>query len=221
MIDLFLLRHGNTFEPGETPRWVGAGQDLPLTVRGVEQAHAAAGYFMALREPPKIIFCGTLKRLVQTANIVSRTIGAPVEQDKRLNEVDFGAWGGLTDAEIEARGEGRLLDEWRDGGRWPTEIFPYSQETVKKEVRDFAVWLMLNKPAPGPYLVVSSNGKMRYFLSLIANAFEERLAGNSLKVGTGHISKLSLSHEGGEVGFWDLSPAALGLRQAQNGHHQA
>ena len=31
---LILARHGNTFEAGETPVWVGAREDLPLTARG-------------------------------------------------------------------------------------------------------------------------------------------------------------------------------------------
>lgn len=219
LVDLFLLRHGNTFESGEIPRWVGSGQDLPLTVRGVEQAHAAASYFLTLKEPPKAIFCGTLKRLAHTANIVARTIGAPVEQDRRLNEIDFGPWGGLTDRDIEARGEAQLLAAWRDHGRWPSEIFPQSQEAVRKEIRDFAVWMMLNRPNPGPYLVVSSNGKLRHFLSMIPGAYDDYSENGALKVGTGHISKLSLTDEGGAVDFWDIAPDRLGIKERSNGHH--
>jgi probable phosphoglycerate mutase len=41
---LILIRHGNTFEAGQKAVWVGARSDLPLTMAGEAQAHAAAQY---------------------------------------------------------------------------------------------------------------------------------------------------------------------------------
>ena len=34
MIELLLVRHGNTFAPGDRVVWVGKGQDLPLVESG-------------------------------------------------------------------------------------------------------------------------------------------------------------------------------------------
>ncbi|MCJ2185005.1 histidine phosphatase family protein, partial [Novosphingobium sp. 1949] len=42
-----VVRHGNTFETGETPRRIGARTDLPLTAHGREQARALGAHFAA------------------------------------------------------------------------------------------------------------------------------------------------------------------------------
>ena len=40
MTQLLIVRHGNTFETGETPRRVGLRTDLPLSSSGRKQANA-------------------------------------------------------------------------------------------------------------------------------------------------------------------------------------
>ena len=53
---LILARHGNTFGPGDTPVWVGAREDLPLTDKGRVQS---IQFGLALKEagitPARII----------------------------------------------------------------------------------------------------------------------------------------------------------------------
>ena len=39
-IELLLVRHGNTFSPGDRVSWVGRGEDLPLVESGRAQASA-------------------------------------------------------------------------------------------------------------------------------------------------------------------------------------
>ncbi len=38
MTKLIIIRHGNTFNPDQTPLRVGAGTDIPLVTSGREQA---------------------------------------------------------------------------------------------------------------------------------------------------------------------------------------
>ena len=45
-VELLLVRHGNTFGPGDAVTWVGAREDLPLVESGEAQARmrASAGH---------------------------------------------------------------------------------------------------------------------------------------------------------------------------------
>ena len=50
-----------------------------------------------------LIVCSHLKRAAETAEIVSRVIGAPIEKDARLRECSFGSLDGLHFAEFALR----------------------------------------------------------------------------------------------------------------------
>jgi len=45
---LFIVRHGNTFDPGDTVTRVGARTDLPLSSSGRAQADALARHFAGM-----------------------------------------------------------------------------------------------------------------------------------------------------------------------------
>ncbi|WP_214108475.1 bifunctional RNase H/acid phosphatase [Acrocarpospora catenulata] len=98
---LLLLRHGQTAFSIER-RFSGVG-DPPLTPAGEAQAEAVA--VRLAREPYRIdaIVSSPLTRARQTADAVAARAGLPVEIDKELRETDFGAWEGLTFAEIQQR----------------------------------------------------------------------------------------------------------------------
>jgi probable phosphoglycerate mutase len=80
--------------------------DAPLTAAGVQQA-AAAGKHLA-GTGIDVIIASPLQRTVQTAQEVATATGAPVVTDDAFRETDFGAWEGLTFAEV------------REG--WPDEM---------------------------------------------------------------------------------------------------
>ncbi|MCL4553141.1 MAG: histidine phosphatase family protein, partial [Candidatus Marsarchaeota archaeon] len=93
MIRLFLLRHGNTFETGQTPVQIGAKTDLPLTNKGREQA-AAFAQFMTQLPTPAAIYAGSLKRQIETAQIVAQALHAETLlhlNEEALTEIDYGA----------------------------------------------------------------------------------------------------------------------------------
>jgi len=99
-----LLRHGQT--PMSVQKRYAGLSDVPLTEVGVQQA-AAAGKRLASAGLTAIV-TSPLARAVRTAEEVAAATGAPVETDEGFRETDFGAWDGLTFAEVRER--------------WPAEL---------------------------------------------------------------------------------------------------
>ena len=91
-----LLRHGQTLMSVE--RRYSGRSDAPLTAAGLQQA-ADAGKYLAGADIG-VIITSPLLRTVQTAQEVATVIGAPVVTDDGFRETDFGAWEGLTFAEV-------------------------------------------------------------------------------------------------------------------------
>jgi len=94
-----LLRHGQT--PMSVQKRYAGRSDPPLTEAGVQQAAAAAK-----RLAPAgfgVIVTSPLLRTVQTAQAVAAVTGAAVVTDDGFRETDFGAWEGLTFAEVRER----------------------------------------------------------------------------------------------------------------------
>jgi len=99
-----LLRHGQT-PMSVQKRYVGR-TDAPLTDTGVQQAAAAAKRLA--QAGIGAIVSSPLQRTVRTAEEVSAATGVPVVTDDGFRETDFGAWEGLTFAEVRER--------------WPSEM---------------------------------------------------------------------------------------------------
>ena len=99
---LVLLRHGET---ALTPfkRFSGSGgTDPDLSEAGRRQAEAAAAA-LAARGTVQDVVSSPLTRCRQTAQAVAGRLGLKVEIDEDLREADFGAWEGLTFAEVRER----------------------------------------------------------------------------------------------------------------------
>jgi ribonuclease H / adenosylcobalamin/alpha-ribazole phosphatase len=94
-----LLRHGQT--PMSVQRRYVGRSDVPLTDLGVRQAVAAAKRLASAGLD--VIVTSPLRRAVQTAEEVAAATGAPVVADEGFRETDFGAWEGLTFAEVRER----------------------------------------------------------------------------------------------------------------------
>ena len=97
---LRLLRHGETAHTIEK-RFSGTKFDPELSERGRGQAWAAAAH-LADRGGVEVIVSSPLLRARQTAQAVAERIGAQVVVDEDLRECAFGAWDGLTFAEVQA-----------------------------------------------------------------------------------------------------------------------
>ena len=205
---LILARHGNTFAPGDKITWVGSANDLPLVESGLEQAERAA----TALEGTKLaaIYCAPLMRTKKFAEIVAarQTTKTTPIIDNRLTELDYGDWGGLSDDEISEK-FGDSLKNWIDTSTWPSGCHWASSEAeVTAEVQSLVAELE-TKHADEAVLLVSSNGRLRYFLKLIAGEFERRVANKQFKMGTGKISVLTGQGEIYSLLSWNEDPAAL------------
>ncbi|MEM1453216.1 MAG: histidine phosphatase family protein [Planctomycetota bacterium] len=210
MIELLLVRHGNTFGPGDRVVWVGRGQDLPLVDKGREQARALAGALAEAGWSPTAALSGGLKR--QTEHLDIATGGAPPpERHAALDEVDYGDWGGLTTDEIEARFGADEVRAWNERSLWPERAgWPESRNEVVARVRALAAEIASGRHGER-VLACSSNGLLRWFLDLVPGALDAALAGGTFKVGTGRVGRLTVEPGATprwSVASWNLPPDA-------------
>jgi len=96
---ILLVRHGET-DWNATGRLQGQS-DTPLNAVGHEQARRAAQRLAC--EPVRGLYSSDLARAFQTATIIGQTSGLTVVTSPRLRERRYGAWEGLTAAEIQAQ----------------------------------------------------------------------------------------------------------------------
>ncbi|MFE9847335.1 bifunctional RNase H/acid phosphatase [Streptomyces sp. NPDC005576] len=105
-----LLRHGETVLTPEKRFSGSGGTDPELSVTGREQARRAAAHFEALGTVEAIV-SSPLRRCRETAGAVAARLGLDVTVDEGLRETDFGAWEGLSFAEVRER-YGSDLTTW-------------------------------------------------------------------------------------------------------------
>ncbi|MFD3543080.1 bifunctional RNase H/acid phosphatase [Streptomyces sp. NPDC058662] len=97
-----LLRHGETALTPQKRFSGSGGSDPELSPAGLRQA-AAAAEALAARGDVRAVVSSPLRRCRETARAVADRLGLPVTVDEGLREVDFGAWEGLTFAEVRER----------------------------------------------------------------------------------------------------------------------
>lgn len=209
-VELLLVRHGNTFGPGDAVTWVGAREDLPLVESGEAQARelgSALKQALASGQPaPDRVLAGPLQRTRRAAELALEVAGleAPVEIEERLIEVDYGPWGGLTTEQLVERFGAEVVEGWEQRCAWPPQWV-----TQERELRARVTGLVdeLRAACPGQrVLILSSNGVLRYFLQSVEGAFEAALAERTFKLKTGRGGRLV---PGDAVLAWNVKPHAL------------
>lgn len=158
MLNIFLLRHGQTAWNADNNRYCGRS-DIPLTEKGIRQAEA-------VREQLKDIaftdvYSSPLERAFKTAGIAG---GTAVTKDDRLIEADFGAWERKTKEEFIAE-DPQLWDNWmkdpsrhRAGGTGETGL-----EIVTRVDGFFRE--LVQRQVSGNVLVAAHNGVNRLYLA--------------------------------------------------------
>ncbi|MBB5933267.1 bifunctional RNase H/acid phosphatase [Streptomyces zagrosensis] len=97
-----LLRHGETALTPQKRFSGSTGSDPQLSPAGRRQAEYAAAA-LAARGTVQAIVSSPLRRCRETADAVAARLGLEVQIDEGLRETDFGAWEGLTFAEVRER----------------------------------------------------------------------------------------------------------------------
>jgi probable phosphoglycerate mutase len=143
-----LLRHGQTAMSVQK-RYAGVS-DVPLTDTGVRQAAAAAERLATAGLG--VIVTSPLQRATRTAQEVAAVTGVPVVTDEGFRETDFGAWEGLTFAEVRERWPGEVTSWLADPAVAPPggESFAEVSERVSQTV------LIVSHVTPIKSLVVAA-----------------------------------------------------------------
>ncbi|MBC3376639.1 alpha-ribazole phosphatase family protein [Pseudomonas sp. SWRI92] len=182
---LDLLRHGET----ELGGGLRGSLDDALTARGWEQMHAA----VAQGGPWDRLVSSPLQRCARFAEQLGSRLGVPVQVDKDLQELHFGAWEGRSAAalmETDAEALGRF---WAD----PYAFTPPEGEPVLEfSTRVLLAIERLHQAYAGQrVLLVSHGGVMRLLLARARGLPREQL----LNVEVGHGALFSLSVSAGSV----------------------
>lgn len=202
---LLLIRHGNTFESGETPRRVGAKTDMPLTKEGIRQAQALAAMIAHDYMPIGAIIAGPLKRTIQVAKTISGEIHNTYTVDERLAEINFGLWENKTDEEIKATFGPDALEAWEQRGLWPENgLWAPPREKVFKSLANVLSEQrkMLDEQPSHHRILVTSNGILRLIHAIITGT--DPSPGGKVK--TGHFCVLIPRASGWTIAKWNEKP---------------
>lgn len=203
---LFIVRHGNTFEPNETPCYVGSQIDLNLAKKGYEQAENLGKYFS--QNKIHEIYSGSLKRQLQTAQKIKELakIESEIKVVYALDEINYGSWEGKTVDEIIKNNIDGYKD-WESKAIFPSEF----EDDFDSRIELISIWLkMLLESENENILAVSSNGiiKMMLYFTRIWNKVvsEERIS--EFKVRTGNFVEIELG-ESNRIVSWNVEPEII------------
>jgi broad specificity phosphatase PhoE len=116
MTRLFLIRHGNTVDE-ETKSVYKGRTDIPLSRTGILRMHGAAAFLSAFRLDR--IYTSTLSRSIDSGKIIAAIQGIDIEVAPAFDEVDFGAWEGLSFDEIKERYPEAFRQWFKDPATYP------------------------------------------------------------------------------------------------------
>ena len=207
MTRLYIVRHGNTFEAGQTPRRIGSRTDLPLTAAGLAQAEALGAHFARAGVKFARALSSGLKRTRATGEAILSRQAHPLvlETADFLAEVDHGPDENQAEDAVLAR-IGRASLEL-----WDAEAVPPPGWDVRPEWRR-ARWLAFADEATAAHrddsiLLVTSNGAGRFALAAFGLKPGGKAQGVKFRTGS-----YGLVEAGGGGKFrlvdWDRRPEA-------------
>lgn len=202
---VYIVRHGNTFDKGDTVTRVGARTDLPLSNSGYAQAEALAKHFTAEQVEFQRILTSPLKRTHQTAEAIANAQPAKIalEPCDFLREIDYGPDENQPEADVVARIGEQALADWEREAIVP-EGWQVDPQALKQAWSNCFEGLRAIEPDTGPALIVTSNGIARFALQVALGGQESDLP---LKLATGAIGRIDVSRDGDlDVAFWNQRP---------------
>ncbi|TEB06804.1 Phosphoserine phosphatase 1 [Pelotomaculum schinkii] len=191
---VYLIRHGET-EWNNTMKFQGV-TDIPLSERGRRQAVSLGKRLAALKLDA--FYASDLVRARETATIISSRHGMSIVTVPALRELNFGAWEGLTIAEIKELFAGEIEQWWENpfsiripGGETYNELIERSVNAIKE---------IIARHSDGRIAVVSHGGPIR---SIVGSVLEMDL-GKYWRLGLHNGSLSILDFTGWEYGILTL-----------------
>lgn len=204
MTDIYIVRHGNTFDKGDVVTRVGARTDLPLSTSGLTQARALADHFSeTIDEGFAAAYCSDLQRTRQTAEAILNKTPSTVALSVLdfLKEVDYGPDENKPEDEVIARIGEEALSLWETKAIAP-DGWLVDAAAIEK------AWLDLfaeigSARSKEPILIVTSNGIARFALSAINQSDQVE----SIKLKTGAFGKFKVTADHNtRVENWNQRP---------------
>ena len=181
MTDLYIVRHGNTFEAGEAPSRIGARTDLPLTATGVTQARALGRHFAEVGVTFSRVLSSPLRRTAATAGAILQfqALPADIETADFLTEIDHGPDENRLEPAVTLRIGAAALAAWDRAAVAP----PGWQVDADRRV---AAWreFIAGAADADTILLVTSNGAARFALVALGLVSSGQTANVKLATGT-------------------------------------
>jgi probable phosphoglycerate mutase len=203
---LIIVRHGNTFAPGQTPTRIGARTDIPLVEE--TKSRNAAKYLLNRNIIPDRFFAAPMKRTVQTANLIinEMNIETTIIPDSNFTEIDYGEDENKTEEHVKHRlGLEYIKNNHLSGNISENDIMEYGKtvidlwnakaivpqgwnvdvDTIISAWKNFANSIKDNETV----LICTSNGIIRFAPHILTQTEAENFGNKyGLKVATGSIS---------------------------------
>ena len=186
MTTIYLIRHGEVAGNSGAVRTFAGARDLELTPRGIEQARAVAARMESVHLDA--VYASNLQRAWRTADGIAATHGLQTQRLGGWNEVNYGEWEGLSEAEILTN----YADEWRARVADPWEIAPPGGESYQMLwARLEPEWKRLLEIHQGQSVaVVGHNGSLRVLLCQLLGAPPANA--RRLQIGNCSLTKVSV-----------------------------
>ncbi len=206
MTDIYLVRHGNTFDKGDVVTRVGARTDMPLSSSGCAQAEALADHFASeVSGGFSKAYCSTLVRTRQTAEaILDRFDHAPeLEVLDFLREVDYGPDENRPEEEVVARIGVEALSLW-ESQAVPPPGWKIDPDFIKQQWQVLFREIASQQNHQDPVLIVTSNGIARFALQAAAAG---STSVDTIKLSTGAFGRFSIDNDGNaQIREWNIRP---------------
>ena len=206
MTTLIIARHGNTFNPEDTPTRVGARTDLPLVTSGQEQARKLGAWLKAQNILPETVYSSQLSRTKQTAEIAIKELGVPqpVYALEIFNEIDYGPDENITEDKVIKRLGKKALKNWDDKAIVP-KGWKFDSDACIKNWKNFARHIVNTASEEEATLVVTSNGIARFAPHLTGD-FDAFADNHKIKLSTGALGVLKFDGDQWVIKDWNVRP---------------
>lgn len=203
---LILARHGNTFEADQTPTWVGATTDLPLTQKGEEQGKAMAAMIKREYAPVSAIITGPLLRTKHFAEILEKEVNNTHVIDGRLCEINYGLWENKSSDEIKELYGNEIVEGWENEGTWPEGMkWSPTKDKILTNIESILAeqYKELTKRVQHNRVLFTSNGILRFVFAHLTG----KPPSPEAKVTPGNYCVLEPTDDGWKIIKWNEKPA--------------
>jgi probable phosphoglycerate mutase len=182
---LYLARHGET--DANLKKIFQGRTDNPLNATGLAQGEALRRLFEPV--PLTRAYCSPLERARVTASIILKNRSIPVSEDKRLTELDFGAWEMVPEIEVKERWMDDYIDYrsdmWRfrpEGGESARDVQARAGEWWDEISAEFA--------SPSEHILVVAHQSINAVLACHVAGVDLREAWEHFKTRPGEVIRI-------------------------------